>query len=247
MLKIIIIDDEVDAIDVLESILQVNKKYFKIVAKTTNPIEGLGLILEHKPDVVFLDIEMPEITGFQLLESIPVVDFEIIFTTAYENYAIKAIKENALDYILKPATFPEVLGALEKVRIKKQKNEQHSNYKTLIKDLNNNKFNKLRVPTLNGFELIDSEDVVYLEADGAYTIAYLINNEKLLLSKSIKLLQSFLNRFFFRSHRSYIVNLNHIKRFNREKFSIEMSNNMVVPLSRRRYDTFNEYLENIEM
>jgi len=245
-LKVLIIDDEADAIDVLESIIEVNKHDYEIVAKTTNPVKGIELILKHKPDVVFLDIEMPELNGFQVLESIPVIDFEIIFATAYENYAIKAIKENAIDYILKPVTIPEVLDALKKVKRKKhERKDSVDNYKALLKSLNSNQLQRIKIPTSSGFELIEIDDLIYLEADGSYTTAYLKKEVKLVISKSIKQLEFLLNHnCFYRTHRSYIVNVNQLKRFDRDQYSLIMSNDSLVPLSRRRYDEFISFLEN---
>jgi len=245
-LKIIIIDDEADAIDVLESIIEINKSDYEIVAKTTNPVEGIGLILQHKPDVVFLDIEMPELNGFQILESIPSIDFEVIFATAYENYAIKAIKENALDYILKPATIPEVLEALEKAKTKIQ-NKDNSDYRSIIESLNNNHSSKIKIPTSTGFELISIDELVSLEADGSYTIAHFINSDKLIISKPLKQLEPLLDaKRFFRVHRSFIVNTEHIRRFNRERYSLVMINGSNIPISRRRYDAFMEFLKENE-
>ena len=245
-LKIIIIDDEADAIDVIESIIEINKSDYEIVAKTTNPVEGVGLILQHKPDVVFLDVEMPELNGFQILESIPHINFEVIFATAYENYAIKAIKENALDYILKPATIPEVLEALEKAKSKIQ-NKTNSDYKSIIENLNSNYSSKIKIPTSTGFELLSTDELVFLEADGSYTIAHFVNSDKLIISKPLKQLEPLLDaKMFFRVHRSFIVNTEHIRRFNREKYALIMLNNKVVPISRRRYDNFMEFLKKNE-
>jgi len=244
-LKVILIDDEPDAIDVIESIIVDKKEDYKIVAKTTNPIEGIGLILKHKPDVVFLDIEMPEMNGFQLLESIPNIDFEVIFATAYENYAIKAIKENALDYILKPATIPEVLSALEKAKSKRQQEKVDlSKYTEFLDDIKTNRFQRIKIPTSNGFELIESDDLIFIDADGAYTTAHFKDNEELIISKPIKQIESLLNsENFFRIHRSYIVNKNHIKRFARDKYALIMIDDSVIPISRRRYDAFMDFID----
>jgi two-component system LytT family response regulator len=246
-LKIIIIDDEADAIDVLESIIEINSQEYEIVAKTTNPIEGIELILKHKPDVVFLDIEMPELNGFQVLESISNIDFEVIFATAYDNYAIKAIKENALDYILKPATIPEVMDALAKAKNKKSLGSNlNTNLKDLLVNLKESNKQRIKIPTASGFELINTEELVYFEADGSYTTAYLKNGERIIVSKPIKQLESMLNSSsFFRVHRSYIVNVSYVKCYERENYSLKMVDNSIVPVSRRRLDSFLEFLDNI--
>ncbi len=247
-LKVIIIDDEPDAIDALESIININELEYELVAKTTNPLDAIGLIKEHEPDVVFLDIEMPQLNGFQLLESLSEINFEVIFVTAYENYAIKAIKENAIDYILKPVNIPEVLGALEKVRKKRLKEHKtKSNYNKLLKDIDTHRFNKLRIATSNGFELIDVDDLISLEADGSYTTAVFKNRDNLIISKSIRHVESLLDtNLFFRVHRTFIVNITHVIRFDRDNYSLTMCNNQVIPVSTRRYNTFVTFLETQE-
>lgn len=206
-LKVIIIDDEEDAIIALKSIIEINDGY-KIIGQSTDPLKGLELILQKKPDVVFLDIEMPRMNGFQLLKSISNIDFDIIFSTAYKQYAIDAIKANALDYILKPVSILEVLNALEKVKNrKKDSHEQSQKYKKLLSDVTSSKSDRIKIPTSTGFEFIDTNDVIFLEADGSYTVAHFINKEKLLISKTIKQIEPLFDQNkFFRTHRSYLVN-----------------------------------------
>ncbi|MCG8412049.1 MAG: LytTR family DNA-binding domain-containing protein [Bacteroidales bacterium] len=247
-LKIIIIDDEINAINVLCKIIQVNNVDHEIIATTTDPIEGINLILTHKPDVVFLDIEMPKLSGFQVLASIPDIDFEVIFATAFENYAIKAIKENALDYILKPPTIPEVLNALEKVKEKKlNKIDGSLNYQKLLDGLNSSRFQRIKIPTSNGFELIETENLMYLCADGVYTIAHFRNLEQMVISKPIKQIEELLNMdHFFRVHRSYIINGVYIRRFGRDSYMLEMVDGKEIPVSRRRYCDFITFLSNLE-
>lgn len=247
-LRIIIIDDEVDAIEAIESIIGINNQDYEIIAKTTDPVKGLGLILQHKPDLVFLDIEMPGMNGFQLLESIPVIDFEVIFATAYEHYAIRAIKANALDYILKPVSIPEVLNAIDKVQKKKQNTIGNSeNYNNLLTEIISRKNSQIKIPTLKGFEFIETDELIYLEADGSYTTAYFKNTDKLVISKPIKQIEPLLKSdSFFRVHRSYIVNTVYIRRFDRKKYSLIMINDSVVPISRRRYNDFMDFLEKME-
>src|SRR6056297_3165688 len=152
-MKAILIDDEPNALDALENIISLNGHGVKVVAKTTNPFEGLGLILQHRPDVVFLDVEMPGMSGFELLESLPEIHFEIVFATAYDHYAIKAIKNNALDYILKPVSISEVNTALEKVKEKRTHKLAHSeSYIELLKDIRSYKDERMKISTLNGYE-----------------------------------------------------------------------------------------------
>lgn len=238
-LKVVIIDDEIDAIDVLENIIQIKNVDYDVVGKTTSPIEGIKLINEHKPDVVFLDIEMPELNGFEVLKSIADISFEVIFATAYEHYALKAIKQNALDYILKPATIPEVLEALEKAkqkRIGKENNTQDFN--DFLLNVQPKRSKRIKIPTASGFELIREEEVMYFKADGSYSMVHMIHNN-LLVSKSIKQMEPSLNpEVFFRVHRSFIVNTQHVKRYLREDYSLIMDNGDIVPVSHRKLDDF---------
>jgi len=177
-LKVIIIDDEEDAIIALKSIIEISDDY-KIIGQSTDPFKGLELILQKKPDVVFLDIEMPRMNGFQLLESISNIDFAIIFSTAYEQYAIKAIKSNAVDYILKPVSVTEVLNALEKVKNrKKTSQEQSGKTKKLLSEVNSSNSNRIKIPTVKGFEFIEIDQLVYFEADGSYTTAFFKDSSK---------------------------------------------------------------------
>ena len=246
-MKAILIDDEQDALDALENIISLNRHEVGVVATTTNPFEGLGLILQHKPDVVFLDIEMPGMSGFELLESLPEIHFEIVFATAYDHYAIKAIKNNALDYILKPVSISEVNAALEKVKEKRNRKLVHSeSYMKLLKDIRSYKDERMKISTLNGYEFIQLDHLICLEADGAYTLAHLQNKQKLVITKTIKEVEKLLDtRLFFRTHRSYLVNLRHIKRYDTEKNLIMMPDDHEIPLARRRRDEFREMLDKL--
>lgn len=246
-LKVIIIDDEEDAIIALKSIIEISDDY-KIIGESTDPVKGLELILQKKPDVVFLDIEMPRMNGFQLLKSISNVDFDIIFSTAYKHYAIQAIKANALDYILKPVSIPEVLNALEKVKNrKKDSSEINAKYKKLLSDVITGNSNRIKIPTLGGFEIIDTDNITYLEADGSYTTAFLKNSSKIVISKLIIQIEPLLDKNkFFRTHRSFLVNMECVRRFDREKNIITLENQVEVPLSRRRYNDFIDFLDQMD-
>lgn len=247
-LSTIIIDDEIDAIEAIENILEIDNQEITIAAKTNNPVEALGLILKHKPDFIFLDIEMPGMNGFELLESLPEINFEVIFVTAYNEYAIEAIKKNAIDYILKPVTISEVGYAIEKVCKKiSQKNNPNDNYIKLIEELKSNQTKKIKIPTANGYEFLCVDDVIRLEASGSYTVAFLSTGEQIVISKSIKEMEIIFEKYdFFRSHRSHLVNLNHIKRFITENDGeIIMSDSSKIPLSRRKKNDFTEALNQI--
>ncbi len=239
-LGIIIIDDEQDAIEAIESILCLNETDYKVLAKTTNPNEAIGLIMQHKPDIIFLDIEMPELNGFQLLENIPEINFEVIFVTAYEQYAIQAIKNNAADYILKPVSIYEINESLEKVKQRIISSySQKIDYKKLLKEASNGDYAKLKLNSSNGFELIDIIDIISIEAHGMYSEIRLKDGEKLFVTKPIKEFESqTVSNILFRTHRSFIINMKNVKKFESENNTIVMCDNTEVKLSRRRKEEF---------
>jgi len=246
-INIIIIDDEPDAIETIYNIIKLNSSEYKVIASSSNPIEGIELIKRHKPDILFLDIEMPEMSGFKLLESLPKIDFEIIFVTAYEQYALKAIKSGALDYILKPVNISELHTALDKAKSRiEHQTHLSTDYISVIKEIYSKKSKRIRIPTISGFEFIIPENLIRLEADGSYTNTFFTDGKQLMISKTIKDLKSlFSSNMFFRSHRSHIINLYHIVRFERGKNNIIMADNSVIPLSRKRVELFNEALNNL--
>lgn len=245
-LGVIIVDDEQDAINAVVESIKLGDVPCEILAATNNPLEAIGLILKHKPDMVFLDIEMPELSGFELLESIPNIDFEIVFVTAYDHYAIKAIKNNAVDYLLKPVSVSEINKALQKVqnRIGNGVNKP-TDYKKLIDEISNNENRKIKINSSAGFELINLENIISIEANGMYSEITLKHSEKILITKPLKQIELQIESSdFFRVHRSYLINIQHVKRFDSEKSIIVMSDNSFVHLARRRKEKFKEVLEN---
>ncbi len=246
-LGVVIIDDEKHAIEAIENSIKLSQVKCEVLAVTTNPLEGIGLILKYSPQVVFLDIEMPELTGFELLESIPEIKFEIIFATAYENYAIQAIKNNAADYILKPVSVSEINDALLKVKHKILNNKESSvDYKKLINEAGNPDDRKLKINSSAGFELININDIIFIEAQSMYSEINLKCGENMLITKPLKHIENQINSsVFFRAHRSFLINIQYVKRYDSDKNQIVMSNNSTVQLARRRKEEFKNVLEKV--
>ncbi len=248
-MRIIIVDDEPDAVEALKNIINRLDGNHTICSSSNNPHEAVGLILQHKPDVVFLDIEMPEMTGFELLETLPAIDFEIIFATAFEHYALQAIKNNAIDYIVKPISVKDVSYALDKAADKaadkiKEAPSNSKKYTQLLQDLEKNNHDRIKINTTNGWEFILLDDLIRIEADGVYTKAIIQNSDPLIIAKPIKKMEEELGEnFFFRTHRSHLINVKQIIRFDSSKNSIIMSDNSKVPLARRRNKAFNDLLK----
>ena len=206
----------------------------------TDAATGLKAIEMYKPDLVFLDIEMPHLNGFEMLERIPQINFAVIFTTGYDQYAIKAFHFSALDYLLKPVEPKELINAVKKVE-----EQRHlplaEQFEMLLKKINgiNSGFNKIAVPTAEGFELIPTAEVVYFEADDNYTHIFLKNKNKIVACRTLKKIEEQIQdyNFFVRVHNSYMANLNEVVRYvHGEGGYLVMSNNSSVNVSHSRKD-----------
>ncbi|MDH7447949.1 LytR/AlgR family response regulator transcription factor [Aquimarina sp. 2201CG14-23] len=247
MLKAIIIDDEQLAINTLKWEIETNCKEVDVVFSSNNPVEAIQAINEVKPDVLFLDIEMPELDGFQLLNQLEFKSFDLIFTTAYDNYAIKAFKLNAIDYLLKPIEKQELVQAVNKVVVNKQNETLGDNLKSYIKhnlellDTNNA---KIALPMEKKIVLVDQKEILYCESDGSYTQVFLDSGIKHVISKNLKQLSHQLDdNYFIRIHQSFIVNINSIKEYYRgDGGEVILLNGKNIPVSRSKK---NELLKHI--
>lgn len=204
-------------------------------------MDGIKVIRESNPDLVLLDVEMPHGSGFDLLAQFPEKTFDVIFITAFNHYAIKAIKFSAVDYILKPININEFIVAIEKVTEKRSSPSlPNRNFETLLENLNTASPAKLAIPTSEGMEYLSTQEIIRIEADRSYSWFYLTGKRKILVSKNLKEYQDLLNdRNFFRSHNSHLVNLEHVKKYIRaDGGAIEMVDGSQVPISRTRRDLF---------
>ena len=239
--KAIIIDDEAKGRLALKQKLADYCPDIEVIAEADNGPEGIFLIEHHKPRVVFLDIEMPRMNGFDMLNEIKEKNFHVIFTTAYDQYAIKAIRFAAFDYLLKPVDIDELKAAVSKIQ-----DVKHTQVKTQVETLRQNmqqpksQMHKLAIPALEGLFFYDVSDVVHLEANSNYTNIYFSNKTKIVASKTLKEFEELLpEEFFFRTHHSHIINLNYIKRYIKgDGGQIELQNGNYVDVSRRKKDEF---------
>jgi two-component system, LytTR family, response regulator len=184
---------------------------------------------------------MPHGSGFDLLSSFPEKTFDVIFITAFNHYAIQAIKFSAVDYILKPINISELIEAVNKVEIKRASAEyKNLNYHALLENIKTPKPTKLAIPTADGIEYLNTTEIIRLEADRSYTWFYLTGNRKYLVSRNLKEYQELLNDMnFFRPHNSHLINLEHVRKFIRHEGGyIEMIDNSNVPISRGKRDLF---------
>lgn len=238
MLKAIIIDDERHCLETLSLLLNESCPEVEIIDQCNSARKGLESIAKFKPDLVFLDIEMPVMNGFELLEQISAISFAIIFTTSYDQYAIKAIRFSALDYLLKPIDPKELISAVKKVQ-----EGRHlpfaEQFQMLLKQVNGKEtvFNKIAIPTAEGFELIPAANVIFCEASDNYTHFFLKDKTKIISCRTLKEIEEQLHdfTFFVRVHNSYIVNLNEVTKYVRgEGGYLTLSNGSTVNVSRSR-------------
>lgn len=242
----VIIDDEPDAVDFIASISEEYCPDLEICGKAHNVKDGISLINEVKPELVFLDVEMPNGSGFDLLANFPQKNFDVVFVTAFNHYAIQAIKYSAVDYILKPININEFIESVKRVVSKRisNKGNGHENYEVLLENLRTTLPTRLVIPTSDGREYLNPKDIIRIEADRSYSWFYISGRHKILVSKHLKEFQELLNdRNFFRPHNSHLINLDYVKKFIRHDGGyIEMTDGSQIPVSRTRKDLFLAYM-----
>ena len=240
MIKAILIDDEVHCVETLSLLISEYCPEVEVMERCKSAKEGLAAVKKHDPALIFLDIEMPVMNGFEFLEQFTDIPFAVIFTTSYDQYAIKAIRFSALDYLLKPIEPNELVSAVKKVQ-----EQRHlpfaEQFQMLLKQVQgkNSSFNKIAVPTSEGFELLPADQVVYCEADDNYTHLFLKNKSKIIACRTLKEMEEQLVdfHFFIRVHHSYMVNLNEVTKYIRgEGGYLVMSDGTSVNVSRSRKD-----------
>jgi len=235
MLQILLVDDENDALEALEWKLN---NYIDNVQVTTcnSPIEAINIINELKPDVVFLDIQMPEMDGFTMIEKVKYRDFNLVFTTAHDEFALKAIKVSAIDYLLKPVDKDELLASMEKIKKSKEGDLLEDKLKLLLNNLNENGSDKINISADGKVYLLEKDDVVMLKSDKSYTTIFLKSEQQIVVSKTLKEVEKkFQFPEFFRVHNSYLINLNHIKEYLKGLGGeLIMTNGLTASISRNR-------------
>lgn len=214
MITAIIVDDENRAIKTLQLILNEYCKDINVIGSANSALEAIKLINNKSPDLIFLDIEMPNGNGFDVLEAFPNRNFNVIFVTAYNNYALKAIKFAVADYILKPIDIEEVVTSVSKIIERKKQNIiNQPDLTALIQSIKNQTQRKISIPTSNGTEYVSLNEIMYLEADRSYCRIFLTQKNNIMLSKSMNEIEQLLpSNEFFRIHKSHIVNLAFVKK-----------------------------------
>lgn len=215
MIKAIIVDDEKDGAEVLQFLVQQNCPQVQVMSLEHSVESAISSIQKIKPDLVFLDIEMPTGTGFDVIQQTSELGYETIFITAYEHYAIKAFKTNAIDYLLKPVDVDELINAVKNAE--KRINSSNKNNNAAIESLILNaihKNKKISIPSQDGVLWVDIDDILRLEADSNYTHVYIKNKKKLTVAKTLKSFEDQLsNSTFFRTHSAHLINVNEIEKY----------------------------------
>lgn len=243
-LKTILVDDEPLSLSMLEEMLGKYCPSLVITGKASDAQQAAAIIEAQSPDVVFLDIEMPYGNAFDLLDKMAEIRFEIIFVTAYSNYAIKAFKYAATDYLLKPLNFEELQQAVNRIHIKVGERKLNERIAVLLENLNTkpDEAKKIMLPIADGFMVEQVQDILYLSAEGSYTRVNLVNDKKVLVSKNLKEFEDILPpHVFYRIHNSTIINTNYVKKFTRGRGGeVEMSDGEIFLVASRRKADFLE-------
>ena len=232
MIKAIILDDEKHSIATLAWKIEKFCPDVEVVNQFNDPVEALEFLKTNPPDLLFLDIEMPRLNGFEVLEELgDNLPFDVIFTTAYDEFGIRAVKANAMDYLLKPVQNQELKAAIEKF-----KKKSGSHLKTLFSSQTESKTNKVALATKESIEFVNPDDIILCSSDSNYTMIYLTNKRKKLISKTLKDVEEMLvPHGFYRAHHSHLVNLQHIKEYVRADGGyLMLSNGQTLPVARNR-------------
>lgn len=239
-MNIVIVDDEPNARENLRILIEKYIPGIHIRGTAGSVQEAVPLVQQVRPDLVFLDIEMPHGNGFTFLSTIPEIDFDVIFVTAYDHYAVKAFKFSAVDYLLKPVDVDDLTAAIERVRNKKTANR--GNLKNLVENKQaNNPGNKKIVLSLSDqFLFVELKDIIRLEAEDYYTWFYIAGRDRILISKNLGEYEDLLcDQDFFRVHKSHIINMNQIQKvLKADGGTVVMSDNSHVPISKVKKNEF---------
>lgn len=236
----IIVDDEINGRQFLRQLLEKFTPYVKVSGEAANAKEAIELIESANPDLVFLDIEMPGKTGIEMLRQLPEINFSVVFVTAFNRYAVEALRLGAIDYLLKPVNASELQQAVERVQNRGTLPAQH---KAAVSDFVQHygeSFNKITIPALNGYEFINFSEIVFLQSERNYTKLKLKDGKTLMATRLLGDFEEVLKPHnFFRVHKSFIINLDHIRKYTKgEGGTLLMTDGSEIDVSRRSKEAF---------
>lgn len=246
-LRAILIDDEKKGISALKLLMEKFIPEVKIIAECLKAADAIPLIENDKPEIVFLDIDMPGMNGFEMLEKLTWKNFNLVFTTAHQEYGLKALKNNAIDYLLKPISHKDLILTVE--RIKEKLNQQtvtlKFDYSELLQTINSTSKSRLLINSMSGVEYIDVDDLLYLESQSNYTKIMVAYGSEVITRKTLK---EFENQLcvseidFMRVHNSYIINLNKVARYLKSSDEIVLTGELKIPLSKAKREVFFKWM-----
>lgn len=244
MLEAVLVDDEIKAIQSISWELTNFSDEINVVASFTDPFEALEYLESHTPDCLFLDIEMPTMDGFQFIQKLQNKNFPVVITTAYNQYAIKALKNEAIDYLLKPIDTDDLKETIIKIKKYNARNYTAERLEEILLNFNNaTSHKKITFNTDGKLLFLESAEIIYAESDGNYTTVHLEGGKKFVLTKKLKEVNEILpSDSFFRIHNSYIINLNKIKEFLKTDGYVVLSSNHKIPVSRQKKSDFLDML-----
>jgi len=250
MIKVVLLDDELHCTELLDIILKNLDIKVEVIAKFNNPEYAIEFIKLNKFDILFLDIEMPSMNGFEVLSTLPQINFDVIFTTAYNQYAVKAFKFSAINYLLKPIDETELANCLQQWETKTQKKLPRNQLAFLLEIIQNthNNSNKLALPTAYGLEFIEVKEIIRCQADSNYTNVYLSNGDSYLICRTLKEVENILqHHHFLRIHQSHLINPKHMKKYLRNDGGyIVMDDGEKISVSKNNKDKIIEIFSQIE-
>lgn len=242
MLTAIIIDDETSSRNTLRQKLHNHCPEVNIIAECENAEEGIENIEQKKPDIVFLDVEMPRMNGFTMLQHLKNKNFEVIFITAYDHYAIKAIKISALDYLVKPVEVEDLKTAVEKAIQKRKQPPGNNRVELLLQNILDEKkeHQRIAISSMEGLQFVVTDDIIYMEANSNYTIFFLTGNRKITATKTLKDFEELLPAsIFIRIHHSYLINKNGVEKYIKgDGGQVLMKNGVTLDVARRKKEEF---------
>ncbi len=249
-MRVVIIDDETNSRDSIKRILQFSCPSVELVGEAESVESGYECIIKNQPEVVILDIKMPDGTGFDLLNRFTAVDFKVIFVTAFEEYAIKAFKFNAIDYVTKPVDASELKKAIDRTEESLTGATINDAVKLLLESVDKvnkpNQHKKIVLRTLNTIHVIEIRSIIRCESDRNYTVFHIAGEDKILVSRSMKEYDEILEEHgFFRVHNSHLINLSYVRKFFRDDLIVSLSDHTSVPVSYRKRDELINALNNL--
>ena len=245
VIKAIIVDDEQRARNVLSNLIKRCDLDIDILAQCSCLEDAVAKIKELQPDVVFLDVQMPNYAGYEIANFFEEMNFDIIFVTAFDEYAIKAFELSAIDYLVKPIDRKRLIEAVDKLQNKIEKQKKIEDYQILLNSIKEKEFKQIILPELGNRRIIAIHTIIAIEADGSYSKIYTTENKSVTTSKNLKYFENLLpeDTTFFRSHRTWIINLKYIEVINKTNLTIQLAQNITAKIARTRFGSFENVIK----